>query len=243
MFIILAILIAIILVILFLNKDSFLVLLGRESPLNQVEKCIKESVKQGLDTIEAQGGSIEPKNYYLYEGNKVDYVCYTIEDYKKCVMQKPLLKQSIESELKIFLKPRVNDCLSFIEQSLVKKGYTVSYKNPEIYVEIIPNSVFVKSSADLVIQKEGSESYQDIKISMDSKLYDFVITAGSIANWEARYGDSETMNYMWYYPSLKVEKKIQDDGTRIYILSDRDTKEKFMFASRSMAFPPGLTGK
>ena len=67
--------------------------------------------------------------------------------------------------------------------------------------------------------------------------------SSSILNWEARYGDSETMNYMIYYPSIKVEKKKQGDGSTVYIITDRLDLDKFMFASRSMALPAGLTGQ
>ena len=45
---------------------------------------------------------------------------------------------------------------------------------------------------------------------------------------------------MLYYPSIKVEKKKQSEGTTIYILTDRDSSEEFMFAVRSFAIPPGL---
>ena len=44
---------------------------------------------------------------------------------------------------------------------------------------------------------------------------------------------------MTYYPWLKVEKILRDDGTKIYILTDRNTGDKFEFAVRSVAWPPG----
>jgi len=64
----------------------------------------------------------------------------------------------------------------------------------------------------------------------------------SIINWEARYGDSESLSFMMHYPSLKIEKKLQSDGTTIYILTNKNTLDKFMFASRSVALPVGITG-
>jgi len=41
---------------------------------------------------------------------------------------------------------------------------------------------------------------------------------------------------------MRIEKKEQSDGSRIYILTHRSTNEKFMFASRSIAWPPGYVG-
>jgi hypothetical protein len=47
---------------------------------------------------------------------------------------------------------------------------------------------------------------------------------------------------MNYYRDLKVEKKEQSEGTRVYILTDTEREEQFMFASRSVVFPPGYGG-
>jgi hypothetical protein len=44
---------------------------------------------------------------------------------------------------------------------------------------------------------------------------------------------------MQYYPDLKIEKTKLSDGTTIYILSNVVSKDRFTFASRSLAWPPG----
>jgi hypothetical protein len=36
-----------------------------------------------------------------------------------------------------------------------------------------------------------------------------------------------------------MQKIKQDDGTTLYIIENKKTGEKFQFASRSLAFPPG----
>ena len=112
-------------------------------------------------------------------------------------------------------------------------------KEPEINIEIVPDNVLIDNKVNLRIEKTNVESYDVIKTGIKSKIYNFALIASSISQWEARYGDSETLNYMLYYPSLKVEKKKQSEGTTIYILTDRDTNEKFYFASRSIAVPAG----
>jgi len=45
---------------------------------------------------------------------------------------------------------------------------------------------------------------------------------------------------MTYYSDLRVDKNLRDDGTKIYIITDRNTGNKFQFASRSLVFPPGF---
>ncbi|MFH1240218.1 MAG: hypothetical protein V1672_03295, partial [Candidatus Diapherotrites archaeon] len=97
-------------------------------------------------------------------------------------------------------------------------------------------------NSSLVLTKESTEKYDLFSVVLNNNLYELVSVANSILNWETRYGDSETTNYMTYYHDLKVEKKKQSDGSTIYILTDRNNGNKFQFASRSVAWPPGYTG-
>jgi len=242
-FIILALAIIIILLLLFVGRDRITSLITGKSPIEQIKECIDEPLEIALDLISTQGGSLEPELYYSYQGNKIEYLCYSEANYEKCVMQKPILKQSIEKELENYLQPRIKNCINAVKSNLQGKGYSVSSQNPVIDVSLIPNSILIDIQADVKITKQGTESYKSIKTNYNSKLYDLIMITSSILNWEARYGDSETMNYMLYYPSLKVEKKKQSDGTTIYIITDRLSLDKFQFASRSVILPSGLIGQ
>ncbi len=242
-FIILAIMIAVVLIILFRNKPGINFITKSESPVEKIQNCIKSSAKEGLALLSNQGGIINPKNYYLYEGDKVGYLCYTEQYYQPCVMQKPLLKQDIEKDLKDYIDPKISDCIEAERNSLESQGYSVDYKKPESTVKLAPGNIIIDTNINLRVSKDNTASYRSIKTDISSRIYEFAMTAGSISNWEARYGDSESMAYMLYYPTLKVEKKIQSEGTRIYILTDRNSGEKFTFAIRSVALPSGVTGK
>jgi len=242
-FIILAIAIVIVLLFLFVGRDRLFSVFVSESPINQIKKCAQEPVQEAVDILKVQGGSLEPELYYLYKGNKVEYLCYIDGYYQDCIMQKPLLKQSIEKEIQKYAEPRIKNCMEGVKSSLQDNGYSVSMTEPKISFSLVPNNIMIDIDTDLSISKDGTESYKSIKTDINSKLYDMVMLSSSISNWEARYGDSETMTYMMYYPSLKLEKKKQGDGTTIYILTNRNYPEdKFMFASRSLVLPSGLTG-
>jgi hypothetical protein len=242
-FIILALAIVIILILLFLWRPDIEIFPTEKSPITQIRECVNENLQTVLEPLMAQGVSLDPEHYYLYQGTKLDYLCYTEENYKRCIMQKPLLKQSIENEITTYIKPRVRECINSVKISLQDQGYTVTSKTPEVSVSLIPNNIIVDIQPDLTISKDTTESYKSIKTDVNSQIYSLVMFASSISNWEARYGDSETMTYMVYYPSLKVEKKKQGDGTTVYILTDKNSGEVFMFASRSVALTPGLTGE
>jgi len=239
-FIILGILIVVVLVVLFSRDAGFDTIFSGQSPYQEIEGCAQTAVTEGLGILSEQGGVIEPENYYLYQGKKIDYVCYSENEYENCVMQKPILTNTIIDELSSYSKPKIVGCLNSVKSSLESRGYTVSMKDPEITIELVPDNVLIDMDLDLRIEKAGVESYRMIKTGIKSKIYNFALITSSISQWETRYGDSETLNYMLYYPSLKVEKKKQGEGSTVYILTDRDTDEKFYFASRSIVVPAGF---
>ncbi len=239
-FIILGIVIIIVILVLFFGKSDFASLFLVKSPVDKIRDCSRESLINGIDILSLQGGVINPVNYYMYKGNKLEYVCYTEESFQKCVMQKPLLKNIIESELENYLKPRIKECLTDVKSSVERSGKTFSYKDPVINVELSPDIVVSDIELELNIKKEDiSESYKNIKANIDSNLYKLVIIAGEIANTEAKYGDADITGFMFKDKKIKVEKIKQGDETKVYILTDRESGKKLMFAVKSIPIPPG----
>ena len=239
-FIILGILIVVVLLILFSRDAGFDTIFVKQSPYQEIEGCAQTAIQEGLDILMLQGGVIESENYFMYEGKKIDYVCYSENEYENCIMQKPILTNTIRDELEEYSTPKIKSCLNSVKSSLESRGYSVVMRDPEIVIDLVPDNVLVDMNLGLRIEKTGVESFDHIRTGIKSKIYNFALITSSISQWETRYGDSETLNYMLYYPSLKVEKKKQSEGTTIYILTDRDTDEKFYFASRSIAVPAGL---
>ena len=239
-FIILGILIVLVLLILFSRDAGFDTIFAKQSPYQEIEGCAQTAIQEGLDILMLQGGVIESENYFMYEGKKIDYVCYSENEYENCIMQKPILTNTIRDELVKYSTPKIKSCLNSVKSSLEGRGYSVVMRDPEIVIDLVPDNVLVDMNLGLRIEKTGVESFDHIRTGIKSKIYNFALITSSISQWETRYGDSETLNYMLYYPSLKVEKKKQSEGTTIYILTDRDSNEKFYFASRSIAVPAGL---
>lgn len=242
-FIILALAIVFVLILLFTGKTNLTAIFSPTTPINQIKGCVQEPVQQAMDILRLQGGSLNPSLYYLYQGNKIEYLCYTEEYYKTCVMQKPLLKQAVEQQIQSYAGQRIKNCISSVKANLERKGYQVTMSSPQVSISLLTGNILVEIISDITIAKEQTESYKSIKTDISSDLYSQVILASSISNWEATYGDAETMSYMVYYPQLKLEKKKQGDGTTVYIITNRDSQEKFMFASRSLVLPSGFTGQ
>jgi hypothetical protein len=241
-FIIIAIIIIGVLIFLLLRPGGLRNLFTPSPPINQIQDCVNEAVEQAVDIVSEQGGSVDPELSYRYKGQNLEYLCYTEEYYAPCVMQRPLLKQHIEKEIENYIQPSVKSCVDSAKVNLQKDGYEVSVGEVSSEVSIVPGTILVDIKSDLTITKDKTESHESIKTDKSSKLYELIMTASSITNWEARYGDAESMMYMIYYPSLKMQKLKQGDGTSVYLLTDRNTLDKLNFASRSMVVPPGLVG-
>ena len=213
--------------------------IGVTNPNLFMQSCIEEDVENIADMISLQGGSLSPENYILYQDSKIEYLCYTNEYYKQCVMQQPLLKQHIENEIKTQVGSKINDCYDNLVSSFERRGYGVNLQRGNFDIELLPEKILLVLNSQMTLTKGETQRFERLDIIINNNLYELISIANSILNWEARFGDVETTTYMNYYRDLKVEKIKQTEGSKIYILTDRNTGEKFQFASRSVVFPPG----
>ena len=241
-FIIIAIVIVALRVLLYLLIPQLRVDFGftTDDPSSFIQNCMEDSIRDAVETISLQGGSLNPENYFLYNDNRIEYLCYTNEFYIPCVVQQPLLKQHIENEIKESIRAESDSCFNSLRQTFESQGFDVNFENNNIEVELLPNIVSVNYNRGLSLTKDSTERYERLNVIINHNLYELMSIANSILGMEVQFGDSETTIYMNYYHDLKVEKKKQTDGTTIYILTDRNTQDKFQFASRSIAWPPGI---
>jgi hypothetical protein len=240
-FIIIGVVIVLGAILIFLFFPKIRVAFGFEvpGPSDFIKGCVEEDISDVISVLSSNGGSVNPLNYFLYNEEKIGYLCYSNEIQTPCVAQQPMLKSHIESEIKGEIKQKSESCFDSLKESYEKRGYSVEIKKGDLNVEILPLKVVADFNTSVVLTKEDTQKYDSFSVVLDKDLYGFIGIANSIVNNEILYGDSETTTYMNYYHDLKVEKKKQDEGSVIYILEDRDTGEKFKFASRSFAYPRG----
>ncbi|MCK5149821.1 hypothetical protein KAJ87_02755 [Candidatus Pacearchaeota archaeon] len=240
-FIIIAVIVVVLGVLIFMFYPQIKTTLGFEpqNPYAFIQSCIEGDIENAVGVLSVQGGRINPQHYFLYDNQKLEYLCYTNTYYQTCVVQIPFLKQHIEFEIKNEIEDKVKECFSSLKENYEKRGYEVNLKKGDFGIELAPEKIVSEFNYKLTLTKEDSQTYDEFVVVLDNNLYELASIAESIVEWEATYGDSETTTYMNYYHDLKVEKKKQTDGTTIYIVTNRDTRNKFQFASRSVAWPPG----
>lgn len=211
------------------------------NPSEFMQSCLEKDLINVVGALSLQGGSLSPQHYISYNGDKIEYLCYSEEYYKTCVIQQPMLKKHIEEEIDDAIKDKSNECLNSMKENYENRGYKVNMKSNSngTRIELLPKKIAIIFGNTLTLTKESSKTYDSISIVINNNIYELISIANSILGWETRYGDAETTTYMDYYPELKVEKKKQSEGSTIYILTDRNSNDKFQFASRSVVWPPG----
>lgn len=210
------------------------------NPSAFIESCIMGDLEDTIVTLSLQGGQLAPTSYYVFENNNVGYTCYTNEYYKTCIVQQPLLHSQIEKELAEALSDVSDTCFSLLQQQYEDEGYSVSMDLGETQVSLLPKRIVILYNHSLALTKTDTRSIEEISVVLNNNLYELVGIALSITKWESNFGDAQTTPYMDLYRDLKVEKKKQSEGTTIYMLTDRNNGNTFQFATRSVAWPPGL---
>lgn len=240
-FIIIAIVIVAVGVLIYLFYPQISTTLGgqEQDPNSFIQSCIEDEIKSNVDLVSSQGGSLDPKPYILYQDEKIQYLCYTGEYYKTCVVQKPLLKRQIEREIKNGIEEEVKNCFNELKSSFEGRGYDVSVKEGQVKVELLPGWVVSTFNYSVTLTKTETKRYEPFSVRVNNNIYELASIADSIVDLESIYGDASKDLYMDLYHNLKIEKRIPEYGTTVYILTDRDTENKFQFASRSLVSPPG----
>ena len=244
-FIIIAILVIALAVLayLFFPKLKSTVETKTQSPNEYIQTCMSQEISNILKNLSLNGGSVnsEKGNSYFYLGNNVEYLCYTNQYYIPCVIQQPLLIQHIESETKNNIQDDVNSCFVSLVANYKNNGYDTSLKYPttDIKVELLPQRVVVSFNNVLTITKGESQTFSNFSVVLNTNIYQEATIANSIIGWEEELGNAPVSSYMDWYPNLKIEKISETDGSKIYVIIDRDFGDKFQFASRSMVLPAG----
>lgn len=211
------------------------------NPKQFIERCTRNAVEEALDKMIPQGGFVEPKNFKLYEGIKVEYLCQNIGNYNPCINQHPMFINEMTLEVDNYTTPKIEECFVSLREELEKKAARVEMGSLEVDVSFAPDLVFVNIDRKLKIEKEESVvNFDDFKVSYANPVYDLGLIASEIASQEAKYCYFEYVGYMILYPEISIEKTSMSDSTKIYSISDKKSGKELNIAIRSCAIPAGI---
>ncbi len=211
-----------------------------KNPSAFIQACLEDKIKDTVEIISLQGGSIAPEHYFIYNDINIEYLCYTNQNHELCIVQRPLLKQHIESEIENEIKEDVVTCFNALKESYEEKNYNVNLGSGITNVELLPKRVIASFNYVLTVSRAQTDRYDSFSVVLNNNLYELISITNSIIEWEAVEGEADPRTYMALYNDfLIVERNHRDDGTNIYVLTDKNIGNKFQFASRSLVFPPG----
>lgn len=237
LFIIVAVIIVGVVAVIFL-APKIQVFISDVNPNTYLKDCIEKDSRDTMEMLAMNGGYLDPENYVEYQGEKFSYLCYTSEDYETCTVQQPLIKRNFEEELKRQIEPKARNCIEQLVDAYESRGYDVQSTPGQLNVSFVPGSLVLDFLSPLTVSKESRQSFQRFAVTIDTEMYDLLLTAQSMVELESTLGDTETLTYIQYYPDLKIEK-IKRDGDTLYILSNVVSGDDFQFASRSLVWPQG----
>ncbi len=203
------------------------------------EGCIEDVVEQAIDELGLKAGFVNPGFTYAYNGEQFSYLCYTNEYYKTCTVQVPFLKNAFDEQMESLIRSKIDNCYINSVDDLVAQGYDVVGGVVDYDVLIEPGVVRVEIDAPTSV---GSQGFSRFNVRVSSPIYDMIMIATSILQFESSLGDSDTSTMMGFYPDYIVSKIKRDDGTTVYVLEHKILGNKFQFASRSLAWPAGYVG-
>lgn len=217
-----------------------------ENPETFLESCIEDKVKNAVEVISLRGGY--PNNNlsinFKFENESyinISYLCYNQNNYLPCINQKPMFMQDLKQEIKNYIARDVESCFNEITKNFNKKGHEVNVNYNDFEVELLPKRIIVQTNSEISLAKSGETTKQEnFKISFSSRLYEIASVVQELVNQEARFCYSENLGIMLIYPEFNIDKFRTGGSTTIYTIENKNSKEKFRFAVRGCAIPPGI---
>lgn len=227
------VIISAILIFFFWVRPTYLSEGGR---ISGFESCVQDATETAVDELALKGGFANPEFVYSYESQEIPYLCYTEAYYETCTVQVPFLKQNFEEQMENVLREKINVCYDNSINSLKSQGYDVVSGNVEYNVLAEPGVVRIEIDAPTSV---GTNRFTRFNVEINSPVYEEIMIATSVLQYETAYGDTDTSSMNALYPEFYIDKMKRSDGTTVYAIESKGYETKFQFASRSLAWPAG----
>jgi hypothetical protein len=246
-FIIIALIIIVAVALTFLLiKKPLTTINPEENIVTYVQSCVDNSlIDIEKNLLENNGYENITKNFILYSKNepneKVPYLCKASQFYFPCINQEPMFGEMIRQEIKKQATKEAQKCFTQINDILEKKGYAVNNGNLNLDVNLVYDTIGIEINKKITVKKDSeSRVYENFNTQIKSPLHQLISTLNIILNYESTLCEFDNVNWMRYYPKIKITKFITSDQTKVYTLTDKDSNKKISFAVRTCVLPAGI---
>ncbi len=210
---------------------------------NILKQCTEEYTEEIIDLLLPQGGFASPKNYELFNGTPVEYLCENAGFYSPCVNQHPVLMKEIKNQIDGYVTERIENCFNDAKKETEKRGGKMTLSSAPAEVDVVLGQDQVKIIATKTVTTEEmgeKKTVEKIEIDIKSPVYNLAMIAMEIAAQEADYCYFEYVGYRILYPRYKIVPHRMSKPTKIYQITDTMSGKTMNIAIRSCAIPAGI---
>jgi len=213
-----------------------------EDPENYIRACVEIKLEEIEKQIIDNNGYLSvDKNYMIYYGKRVPYLCRSSEFYKPCVNQEPMMIEKIRKEINAEMIPETQACFDSLFNDLKRKGYSVQENETQIGVNFEGNNLILDIDKSISIKKgEETRVYSNFGTQIPSPIYLIITTSQRIVDYESTFCEFNSINWMLYFKDTGVKRFVTSDNTRVYEVTDKPSGKKINFAVRSCLLPAGI---
>jgi hypothetical protein len=211
------------------------------NPQQYIEECISQELYETIDILLPRGGFVAPKNYKIYRGIPIEYLCEHEGFYAPCIMQHPMLLREIEEQLETQTHIATSECFAQLRREISARGGAMTYDSFSYELDLDPDVVRVTVFTDATVTLHDlTARYHQFNVNIKTPLYNLVSIALEIAAQESKYCYFEYVGYSITYPRYRVTKDALSDPTKFYLIHDTKTAQNMTIAIRSCAYPGGI---
>ena len=237
----LIIIVAIVGVFMLMNSTSQQEAEAVKNPQSYMEKCVGDSMTKAESIIIS--GNLFPnmtENYMLYYGEKVKFLCKSLQFYVPCVNQEPTLIESLRKDIEKRVKPDAEKCFADLRAILEDAGYDVveSDFSGKDFILFEKGAIAADMNKSMKITKgENTRFFEKFTARVQSPLYRLLDTTRQIVNYESTLCEFSTMDWMKFNRDISVKKFVASDQSKVYTVEDRISGKSITFAVKTCALP------
>lgn len=205
------------------------------------DTCVRAAVREQAANVLDYGGFLETKDFVVYEGLPVAYLCKNVNDYHSCVVQYPRLIYQIERELENGTRAKIENCAVDLGKELNRRNFDASVEFESSEVILKPDMIEVKTRMQVEASKGDLIESRDVFVStLSSPVYNLAFFANEIVAQESKFCYFEYAGFGLLYPRFTVTVYRYSDYSKVYTIEDKQTGERMSFAVRGCAVPGGF---
>jgi hypothetical protein len=213
-----------------------------------LSSCLEQKVRDSSKNISLNGGYLEPSDLsirfkFTDEGvyRNISFLCFTQNNFRPCVNQKPTLFLDFEKEMKDAISNDVENCFKEMSDSFKNQGYDVNSQYNDFDVLLSPGKITIQTDSEVTLQKSGQTTTEkNFAVVVQSRIYEIIKMVDEILSQEAQYCYSESAFIEITYPDYTIDKFNTEDFVKIYTVKYKGSDENFRFAVRGCSSPQGF---